>query len=123
MKRLIALLFATVLIVSIIGTSVAAYVNPATCSHRYCSFVPDPNNRPTCESSGREIYTCNACGKKLSYRTVARLGHSWSLISSHYDNFTHKWTWTFRCSECKKTTTTEKNSYNSQHEDAIWPAR
>ena len=120
MKRSIALLLVAIFMVSIIGTCLAAYVDPATCSHRYCSFVPDPNNRPTCEKSGREIYTCNNCGKKLYYKTVPRLGHKWSLLSSHFDSIAGKWTWNFKCSECHATTTTTKKSYKSQ-EAVVWP--
>jgi len=72
MKKIIALLFAAILMVSVVGIGLAGG-NPATCKHSSCRWVT--KKAATCTSAGTEWYTCNSCGKALASRTIAKKAH------------------------------------------------
>lgn len=133
MKKFIALLFAVVMMVSMIGTCFAA-VNPANCAHRNCGWKT--KTAATCTTGGTDWYYCKDCGKDLYFRSTAALGHnmqgrscttaekctrcgatgqaayghSWVCKRHVYVTVTYLHTWDWQCSRCSKWATTSKFS-------------
>ena len=72
MKKIIALLFAAILMVSAVGTGLAGG-DPATCKHLNCGWKTI--TPATCTTSGTDWYYCKDCGKDLYFRTTPKKDH------------------------------------------------
>ena len=61
MKKLTALLFTAILLVSLMAPALAGR-DPATCPHAHCTWKDSPN------SASVQWWICTDCGKALYYR-------------------------------------------------------
>ena len=84
MKKVIALLLAAIMMVSIAAIALAGG-DPATCPHSSCHWVVKV--KANCMHGGTEWWTCNACGKALYYRNTAKTSHAWAHRTTKYPTF------------------------------------
>ncbi len=115
MKKIIALLFAAIMMVSAIGTCFAAR-DPATCPHSHCGWKTI--TAATCTKGGTDWYYCKDCGKNLYYKNTSKLGHSWSCQSGTYLSLTYTYVWHWKCTRCGQTADTYSFSANNRPKPA-----
>ncbi len=84
MKKIIALLFAAIMMVSLMAPALAGR-DPATCPHTNCGWKT--KTAATCTTSGTDWYYCKDCGKNLYYRTTPKKGHAWTTKTTKYPTF------------------------------------